>query len=242
MSNADPYTFLKTLLAKDEAEAYAGAAKAAENKADTPLIITLSMDYGSTGDAIARKLSECLGIPLYDREILELLSKKAKLETFKLEPHDENVSAGIATFLYSLLTGTGGDLDTYRRSLFETVLDLAKRDALLVGRGAHLILSGKKVFRLRVVGSKLVCAKRISEATGMPILEAERLVYEVNNKRHKAIDNLFSDSYEHCSLEFAKNFDLIINTDHISADDAVPIILFAMRQMGFDLSRAATKA
>lgn len=238
MSNTDPYTFLKTLLAKDEAEAYASTVK----RVHAPLIVTLSMDYGSTGDVIARKLAECLGIPLYDREILELLARKAKLETFKLEPHDENASAGIATFLYSLLTGTSGDLGTYRRSLFETVLELAKQDALLVGRGAHLILSGKQVFRLRVVGSKLVCAKRVAEETGMPFLEAERLVYEVNNKRHKAIENLFSDSYEHCSLEFAKNFDLIINTDHISAENAVPIILFAMQRMGFDLAKAAKKA
>lgn len=234
MSCADPYTFLKTLLARDEAEAYAhGVAK----ERTAPLLVTFSMDYGSTGDLIARKLADCLGIPVYDREILERLAKKAKVETFKLEPHDENVSAGIATFLYSLLTGTGGELETYRRSLYETVLELAQHDALLVGRGAHLILSGKKVFRVRIVGSKVVCARRVAEETGMALVEAERLVYEVNNKRHKAIQNLFADSYEHCSLEFAKNFDLVVNTDHISAESAVPIILLAMQQTGFDLRK-----
>lgn len=238
MSYCDPYTFLKTLIAKEEAETQRHGTSAARE----PLIVTLAMDYGSTGELIAAKLADCLGIPVYDREILECLARKARIETFKLEPHDENVSAGVATFLYSLLTGTGGDLHTYRRSLYETVLELAQRDALLVGRGAHLILSGKKVFRLRVVGSKLVCARRVAEETGMPVLEAERLVYEVNNKRHKAIDKLFSDSYEHCSLEMAKNFDLIINTDHVSAENAVPIILVAMQQMGFDLRNTVKRS
>jgi cytidylate kinase len=234
MSCTDPYTFLKALIARDEAEAHARPPQVR-----APLVITLSRDYGAGGEAVARKLAECLGLPVYDREILERVAQKARVEPFKLEPQDENVSAGVSTFLYSVLTGTAGEMQTYRRALYETVLELAQKDCLLVGRGAHLILSGKKVFRVRIVGSRLVCAKRVAGETSIPLLEAERLVYEINTKRHKSIQNLFGDSFEHCSLEFAKNFDLIVNTDHISPESAVPVILLAMQQAGFDLHKPA---
>lgn len=236
MSAQDPYTFLKTLIAKDfEADLHARA-----TLPRPPLVVTLSRDYGALGETIAEKLAACLGIPLYDRAILERVAERAKIDAFKLEAQDENIAAGVSTFLYSLLTGTAGELHTYRRHLYDTILELAEHDALLVGRGAHLILSGRKVFRLRIVGSKLVCARRIADDNGMSLLEAERKVYEINTKRHKSIQSLFGDSFEHGSLEYAKNFDLVINTDHISADSAVHIALLALHQAGFDLRQPTT--
>ena len=88
----------------------------------------------------------------------------------------------------------------------------------------------------------MVCAKRIAEEMGLPLDAAERKVYEINNKRHKSIENLFKDSYEHCSLNYAKNFDLTINTDRIAAPSVVPIIMLAMQQAGFDLRQPTHKA
>lgn len=39
-------------------------------------IITISRECGSGGHIIAEKLSKELGIPLYDREIIEMTAKK----------------------------------------------------------------------------------------------------------------------------------------------------------------------
>lgn len=237
MSANDPYTFLKTLIATDEAKAQSRA-----SHAQPPLIVTVSRDFGSRGDEIARMLADQLSIPLYDRQILERAANKAHVDPARFEGLDSFQSSSVSSFIFSLLTGSGGDLQTYQRALFEAVLELAQRDCVLVGRGAHLILSGKRTFRVRIVGSRMVCAKRVSEEMGIPLEAAERKVYEINNKRHKSIENLFKDSYEHCSLNYAKNFDLIINTDRISAEGAVPIIMMAMQQAGFDLQRTAPKA
>lgn len=239
MSTPDPHTFLKAILAKDFGTQ---DARHVNGQPHDPLLITLSRDYGARGEAIAEQLASCLAIPLYDQEILERVAKQAKIDAFKFKPQDETVSAGVSTFLYSLLTGTAGEMRTYRRQLYATVLELAKQDCLLVGRGAHLILSGRKVFRVRIVGSKLVCAKRVAEEQGIPQLEAERKVYEVNTKRHKSILSLYGDSFEHCSLEHAQNFDLVINTDHISAGGAVSLVLLALRQAGFDLRQRVLPA
>lgn len=237
MFNSDPYAFLKTVIAKEEAEAHTRTV----SQPRTPLIVTLSRDYAAQGESIAQELGKCLGIPVYDRDILERVASKAKLDTFKLESLDESVPGAVSTLVYSLMTTAGGELYTYRRALYDVVLELAKQDCLLVGRGAHLILANKKVFRIRIVGSKIVCAKRLAEESGLSLPEAERKVYEINSKRHKSIHHLFGDSFEHGSLEYAANFDVVINTDRIAAEDTAPILLLAMKQAGFALHGTASR-
>ncbi len=235
MPTQDPLTFLQTLLAKEFAThpfLHRKSGEKHEGKRQ-PLVITFARDYGALGEAIAQRLSQCLGIPVYDREILDQVAKDAKTDKFYFQPHDEQGGAGLTAFLYSLVSGSSATLQDYRRHLYEVVNDIARRDCIIIGRGAHLILAGKKVFRVRVVGSKLVCAGRIAAELSIPLLEAEQKVYEVNHKRRQSVIDLYSANIEQCAPEYAKNFDLVINTDHIPAEGAVAVILLAMREAGF---------
>lgn len=234
MSSSDPYTFLKTLITKEEAES-----RGRRTPAPPARVITLSRDFGARGGTIGHKLANTLGIPLIDREILDRIAAKTRVAAFKLKGHDEDIAAGISTFLFSLLTGTAGELDTYRRALHEVILELGKTDCLIIGRGAHLILGGRRAFRVRIVGSRSVCAKRVADDEGISLAEAERRVFEINNKRNKSVQMLFRDSVENVSLEHASDFDLVLNTDHISPDAAVPVILLGMQQAGFPLQTTA---
>jgi cytidylate kinase len=234
MSSPDPLSYLKAIIAKDfEAQRHKGAAQASAE----PIVITVSRDYGAGGEEVAEKLADCLGIPVYDQEILDRVAERAKVNSLYFKPHDENVSAGISTFLYSLLAGATADMQTYRRALYDVVLNLAKQNCLLIGRGAHLILRGKRCFRLRIVGSENVCAERAAAELALPLHEAAQRVDEINGKRHKSIQNLFGDSFANASLEYATNFDLVINTDHIAPDGVLPIVLMALRQAGFNLNK-----
>jgi cytidylate kinase len=232
----DPETFLKAILVKDFRD-FRAEAKARDLEKEEPMVITVSRDYGALGDEIAQKLADDLHIPLYDREILDKVAERAKVERFKFEQYDENVSAGVSTFLFSLLTGTSGDLQTYRRCLQEVVIDLARKGGVLVGRGAHLILSDKKVFRLRIVGSERICAGREAARSGIPLHAAERKVREINDRRNKSVLKLYGERFEHPSLEYARNFDLVINTDRLSVESAVAAVLLAMQRAGFDLRK-----
>lgn len=241
MQRSDPLTFLQMLLSKDyEAEKYAAGRK--KPLAPEPLIITLSRDYGALGEDIAKRLSDCLQIPLYDQEILDLVAKHAKTDKFYYQHHDEQVNASVTTFLYSLVSGTTATLQNYRRYLYDVVLQLARNDCLIVGRGAHLILSDKRVFRVRIVGSRQKCAERIAAEQSISIEEAQNKVLDINVMRHKSIASVFGENFQHCSLEHATNFDLVINTDHIPAEGAMPVILLALQQAGFNIQRQGHKA
>ncbi|TAN49979.1 MAG: cytidylate kinase-like family protein [Methylococcaceae bacterium] len=228
MPHADPTEFIKAILIHDT-----HVERKHLKEKNNQLIITISRDYGAEGEKIAEMLHSCLGLPVYQNEILEKVAQKAKVDKFLFEQHDENVSGGISSFIYSLIHGAPADMQTYRRALYDVVLDLAQHNGIIVGRGGHFILSGKKVFRLRIVGSLKKCAERVASELNIGLDEAERKVADINHKRASSIKALFEDRFPDAYLNNPNHFDLTINTDHISAEGAVPIILLALRQAGF---------
>jgi cytidylate kinase len=241
MPTNDCLTYLRAIIAKDlDAQRYQSGKKPVEPP--VPVVITISRDYGSGGEAIGESLSHCLGIPLYDRDILRLIAERSKTTELHVEPHDETVTSGLTAFIFSTITGTTSHMAIYRRVLYDVVTDLAKRDAILIGRGAHLILHSSKVFRIRVIASPENCAERVAQDEGIDVKAAERKLREVNTQRHRNIQLLFSEHYKECSLENPHNFDLVINTDRLPPDQAAPMILMGLRQMGFDLYREHDKA
>lgn len=228
MLHADPYDFIKAILTHDT-----HVERKHLKEKNNQLVITLSRDYGAEGEKIAEKLHECLGVPIHQNEILDKVAQKAKVDKFLFEQHDENVAGGISSFIHSLIHGTATDMQTYRRALYDVVLELARHSGIIVGRGGHFILSGQKIFRLRIVGSQKNCAERVAAELNIGLDVAERKVADINHKRATSIKALFADRFPSADLNNAANFDLIINTDHISAEAAVPIILLALRQAGF---------
>ena len=106
---------------------------------------------------------------------------------------------------------------------------------VVVGRGGHVILAGRDVLRVRIVGSVEACATRISEQDGTSYAEAKRKVQESNKRRGKFIWDLFHSRYNDPT-----NFDLIVNTDYFrKLDNVVEIVLMAVQSRGLDLKTPA---
>ncbi len=233
MPNNDCLTYLKAILTKDvDAMRYQSGKKRVDQP---PLVITISRDCGAGGELIGAELSHYLGIPVYDREILRSIAERSKTSEFHVEPHDEQVTSGLTSFIFSTITGTNSHAALYRRYLYEVVTALSERDCILIGRGAHLILSDKRVFRLRIIASPETSAERLAEEEGIDLKAATKRVNDTNAKRHQSIRTLFHDIDKNCSLDNAHNFDLVINTDHIPPEQAVPIVLIGLRQAGFNI-------
>ena len=240
MPNIDPLTYIKSALARDyQAQIYRQKKPKPTHES---LVITLSRDYGALGEAVAEGLALALGIPLYDKEVLALLARKAKADPLCFQTYDEQSTDGIKGFFYSLVSGNAATLQEYRHYLGEALAELARTDCIIIGRGAHLVLTGPKVFRVRVVGSKAVCAQRIASASNIALAEAEKQVFEVNHKRDKALVDMYGETIKHCSLEQADTFDLVINTDRLSVDAAKDLILLALKALGHLADGAGRKA
>ena len=71
-----------------------------ENK----ILVTIARQYGSGGREIGLRLSELLGIPLYDRELITQTAEEGNLHPHVAERVDEKAAGSL---LYTLATATG---------------------------------------------------------------------------------------------------------------------------------------
>ncbi len=49
------------------------------------MIVTIDREFGSGGRELGKRLSDALGIPCYDDEIIEMVTKECKLDWYELQ-------------------------------------------------------------------------------------------------------------------------------------------------------------
>lgn len=64
-------------------------------------VITVGREYGSGGRLIAKRVAEMLGIPFYDKELLELAAEKTGFSEEFIKKADEHRASG---FMYSMFS------------------------------------------------------------------------------------------------------------------------------------------
>lgn len=192
-------------------------------------VVTLSRDAGSGGDEIAQRLAKALGVPVYDRQILDAVAEHAKVDAGLMQRLDEKGADLRDAWAYALLSGQSAHMTNYRHHLVNVVLLLATTGGIIMGRGGHVILHSRDVFRLRVVGGMQKCTERVALAEGLDHEAARRRVQQVNAERDSALYNLFKHHLGEAHL-----FDLVLNTDKLDDwESATQLVLQAMKHMGF---------
>lgn len=192
-----------------------------------PPLVTLSRDYGALGEHIAEQLATRLGVPLHDRTLLDEVARRSGGDPRLMAELDEKVAHLRDAWVLALLTNQPILNQTYRSHLVNILLALTETGGVIVGRGAHVVLAGKPVLRVRIVGSLDACAGRVAKDEEMPPEDARRKVEKVNHERSRFVWEHF-----HSRLNEPANFDLVINTDHLSAAAAVDVVLAAMAARG----------
>jgi cytidylate kinase len=192
-------------------------------------VITISRTVASRGDEVARVLAERLGLQCYDREIVDAIAAGANVSKRLIESLTEKLDA-VDSWIYSAVFGKHATRDEYLRLLTTIIRGLYHTGGVICGRGGHIVLAGRDVLRVRIVGSIEACASRFSEENGVSYTDAKREVQASNKRREKFIWELFHTRYDDPTT-----FDLIINTDNFRhLDDTVGIIVAAIRARGFD--------
>ena len=127
--------------------------------------------------------------------------------------------------------------ERYLHHLVKVVLNISKKGGVIVGRGAHLILGPGKAFRIRIIGSRNVCARRVAERKEIDLKAASELVKKVNRRRADYLQQLYGKDINDC-----RNYDLVINSDRFDVESAVELILHSMRQAGYDIPEKLLQA
>ena len=188
-------------------------------------IITISRQKGSGGRIIAETLAEKLNITLWGKQILEVIADQSGWD-YQAEMFDalDEKSQNIIETLVSDFMGKAAK-DSYFHLLPKAIYVIAQNNAILLGRGAHLVLQDafhvhiKASFETRI--KNLMKYEKISEKKATTLLKKNDNERESFNKGFAKNIGIKDRPY---------NFDLVISTDRYGVDEANSIILH-----GFEL-------
>jgi len=200
-------------------------------------IVALARPVGTEGEEIAQMTADKLGFRFYDYQVVQAAAQEAgvspetvseaehtpSLLTRILEALARNPSMPVAAWAdpvplasNPLLTST-----EYRRFIEDVIRDLADQgEAVLMGHGAPMVLHDRNdTLKVLTTGSLDQRAKRIADGMNADIDVGRRTVEKTDAERQ----DYFRRFYNRAWLA-AENYDLCLNTDRLTADQASSLI------------------
>lgn len=196
-------------------------------------IITISRQFGSGGRTIGRKVAEKLGIPFYDKELVEQVALESGFAPKFVEEHGEH-SPGKSLLSYAFAPqGVPGVMKGLSTADFlwniqcGVILQLADQGpCVIVGRNADYILKDREdVLHVYIYADMDYRADRIVRLYGDSEKSPEARLKEKDKRR--------SVNYQHYTGRTwgaSENYDLCINTAAVGEDKAAEIILALMNE------------
>lgn len=192
-------------------------------------LITISREYGSGGRIIGRLVAEKLGIPFYDKEIIDMAVEKSGLSREIVETAELRAKSSFSYSLSSAMNfgeGMMSESVSVNEKLFITQFDVINQigeegEGVIVGRCADYILKDMPgVTNIFVYGELEDRIKRCIDVYGVDPAKAKELVLTYD----KARANYYN--YHTCQKwgQFS-NYNLAINSSYISEEAAADLII-----------------
>lgn len=193
------------------------------------LSITLSRQTGTGGLAIAYRLADylqkhgpCPDKPwtVFDKNLVDEVLKRHNLPAEMAPYLSEERTSQLQDMVEEVLGLHPSAVEMVRR-VTETILHLAELgNVILVGRGANLITARlRHVFHVRLVGTLECRIARLCRFEKIDQTTARRLIQESDSARALYVKRHFGADIENPLL-----YDLVLNTDRMSDEDAVQVI------------------
>lgn len=192
-------------------------------------VITISRQFASMGRCIAQSLSEDLGIPFYDRDIVEQTAKRMELPISIISQEEESVRSVYFKRQYPLGMGIQSMQDEIYMVQQNVIRDLAEREScIFVGRCSDSILVDHPhrlsvyiyaPYRVRFDN----CIKRL----GMTPAVAEKMIKNVDKSRIQYHRRYCKDYQDELTGK-----DLAIDSGSFGIEGAAQVIKSVMRAKG----------
>ena len=203
---------------------------------NSKFVITISREVGSGGRTIGRKLAERLGVRFCDKNLINALVEKFNLSSGDIETVKGQKKNWLADLLekytpvpHAGAIGSSGlefSQTVTNEDLFkaesEILRELAEASSCVIaGRSGFFILKDHpNKLDIFIQSSFSNRVSRIMEKQGKTAEEAEAIIKRVDEMRENYVQR-----YTSTSRYDARNYDLVLNMDGLSSDEAVDIIL-----------------
>ena len=195
-------------------------------------IITISREFGSGGRTIGRRVAEELGIPFYDKELVDQIALESGFAPKFVEENGEH-SPGLSRLSYAFAPqGVPGGMNGLSTADFlwniqcSVILQLAdKGPCVIVGRNADYILKAREdVMDVFIHAETPFKAERIVRLYGESEKSPETRLAEKDKRRR-----LNYQHYTGRTWGAAQNYEMCLCSSMLGIDQCVKIIVDAVR-------------
>lgn len=188
--------------------------------------ITISREPGSGGKLVAKKVAKKLGFKFYDKRLNRQVCKKLGISIKTLKEIDEKPRSWISDVVHATFNPEYISDIEYVNVLRKVILEIGiKGDVVILGRGANHIIPDNKALHVRITAPLEHRTKMAMKYENLSEIQARNRVRQVSRKRSQFVRQYFGKS-----ITDSANYDLVINTNNVSLDQAVNIIITAFKQ------------
>lgn len=183
--------------------------------------ITLSEMMGTNGEKIARQAATGMGYPFYGEE--ELMKRASEMDFFEDVKMLDEKGPSLFETLFSERPKIA--LDRLQSLIYEVA---KSGNALFFGRGSQLLLrSFDCAFHVLITGSKEKRIARIMDEKVVGKALAEKMIERSDHDKKDFLRFAFDEDWLNINL-----YDLVFNTDKLSTDSAVKMVIDAAKSEG----------
>lgn len=207
-------------------------------------IVTIRGQLGSGASEIGKLVADRLHIDYVDREIIAEISERLKWSKQGIAEKEMPPGSFRGRILEALSHAYPGagytgvyarayaptweiplDDTSYLAGLESVIKELAASSSIVIrGRGSQFILKDYPgVLHVLVVAPLEIRLKRVMESLELDEKHAEKEIERFDSSRRE-----FTKRYFKAELENPENYDLVINTEHLSFDSAASIVVGAL--------------
>ena len=183
------------------------------------IVITISREYGSGGHYVGELLAKRMGINFYDKNLINLISKKSGLSKEYVEANSQK----LASFKY---------IDNNDDRIFiaeeKVIKDLAKKEScVIVGRCADYILKDNKdAIKVFLYSSSQDKVKRAVKYYNLEEDKALKEINKINSERAKHYKYYTNRDW----YDFA-NYDIALNVDYLGVEKTAELLEQVIREV-----------
>lgn len=192
-------------------------------------VITVSRMFGAGGISVSGIVKEALGWPLWDREILNVLSSQShgRHRAGMFEALDEKTQGVIESFVSSVAGEV--DKETYFYLLPRAIYIIAQNNAIILGRGAHLLLPDSlKIFLKASLEARI---RNVMQLLDISEREAKREIINREQDREAFLAEI-TKKFRRLpgSVPERLQYDIELNMDSLTFEEAAGVIVAAAKR------------
>ena len=190
-------------------------------------IITIGRQFGSGGKEVGIRVAKELGIPFYDKELLQEAAKKSGLcqkifENFDERPKSLLYAIAMDAYPLGFSGATGESLEQQvHLAIFKTIRHIAEEGpCVIIGRSADYALAEfPNVVSVFITADEDVKIRTLMERHQISEAQARDVMIKTDKKRAS-----YYNYYSSKRWGDSKSYDLCINSSKTGADGAIKVI------------------